>query len=41
MSVSPLTVIEKVAYRLSEDNNLIATDGEHSQLDINEFGARR
>ena len=39
--IDPLTVIEKVAYRLSEENNLVATDGEHFQLDINEFGIRR
>ena len=39
--IPPLTVIEKVTYCLSEDNNLIATDGEHFQLDIDEFGVRR
>jgi hypothetical protein len=35
------TVIEKVIYRLSGDGNLVATDGEAFQLDINEFGTRR
>ena len=39
--IPPLTVIEKVTYCLSEDSNLIATDGEHFQLDINEFGIQR
>ena len=39
--IPPSTVIEKVTYRLSEDNNLVATDGENFQLDINEFGTRR
>jgi hypothetical protein len=39
--IPPPTVIEKVTYRLSEENNLVATDGEHFQLDINEFGSRR
>ena len=39
--ISPLTVIEKVAYRFTDENCLVATDGEHFQLDINEFGARR
>lgn len=33
--------IGKVTYRLSKENNLIATDGEHFQLDINEFGPQR
>jgi hypothetical protein len=35
------TVIEKVTYRLSEDDRLEATDGENFQLDINEFGTKR
>jgi len=35
------TVIEKVTYRMSEDNRLIITDGENFELDINEFGAKR
>ena len=39
--IPPLTVIEKVTHRLSEANNLVATDGEDFQLDINEFGIRR
>jgi len=39
--ISPLTLIEKVTYRLAEENNLVATDGENFQLDINEFGPRR
>ena len=39
--IPSLSVIEKVAYRLSEDTNLVVTDGEHFQLDINEFGSRR
>ncbi len=39
--ISPLTEIEKVTYRLSEDNNLVATDGKYFKLDINEFGIRR
>jgi hypothetical protein len=39
--IPPLTEIEKVIYRLSEEDNLVATDGEHFRLDINEFGIRR
>jgi len=39
--ISPATVVHKVVYRLSEDNKLVATDGENFQLDINEFGTRR
>lgn len=39
--IPPLTEIEKVTYRLSEENNLVATDGEHFNLDINEFGTWR
>ena len=39
--IPPLAEIEKVTYRLSEDNNLVVTDGEYFQLDINEFGSRR
>ena len=39
--IPSLTVLEKVTYRLTEDKNLVATDGEHFQLDINEFGIRR
>ena len=38
--IPSLTVIEKVDYRLSENNIMVATDGENFQLDINEFGAR-
>ena len=36
----PETEIEKVAYRLSEEKNLVVTDGQHFQLDVNEFGSR-
>jgi predicted RNA-binding protein with TRAM domain len=36
-----LSLIEKVTYRLSEENNLVVTDGENFQLDINEFGSKR
>jgi hypothetical protein len=39
--IPSLTVIEKVTYRLSEDDRLEATDGENFQLDINEFGTQR
>jgi hypothetical protein len=36
----PATVIDKVTYRLSEEKHLVVTDGQHFQLDINEFGVR-
>jgi len=39
--IPSLTVIEKVTYRLSEDDRLEATDGENFQLDISEFGTQR
>ncbi len=34
------TKLEAVAYKMSEDNRLIVTDGEHLSLDVNEFGVR-
>jgi hypothetical protein len=36
----PETVIDKVTYRLSEEKHLVVTDGQHFQLDIDEFGVR-
>ena len=34
------TKLEAVTYKISEDNRLIVTDGEHLFLDVNEFGIR-
>ena len=34
------TKLEAVTYKMSEDNRLIVTDGEHLSLDVNEFGVR-
>lgn len=39
--ISPLTKIENVTYRVTADDILVATDGEHFRLDINEFGIHR
>jgi hypothetical protein len=34
------TRLDAVTYKMSKDNRLVVTDGEHLALDVNEFGVR-